>query len=246
MKIQEPKLSNIFSDDHSDDHSDNHSDSTPETIEVALFPIPSLVAFPGTLVPLHVFEPRYRQMIRDCVRDERMIGVCHTRKTIRAAKANQTQLEAMRSNQATYLPQPVFSAGYCEIIETLEDGRIMAEIRVERRLQIVKEIQSLPYRIVASQPLDDEIPSADEAAVQKTRNRDLQKLINSKLLVLIGSESPEFANLITGSEWQSLSPDEFSFQLFQTLRFDPDQMQVILETRSTHERLSTIWDYLCR
>ena len=86
MKIQEPKLSNIFSDNHSD----NHSDSTPETIEVALFQIPSLVAFPGTLVPLHVFEPRYRQMIRDCVRDERMIGVCHTRKTIRAAKANQT------------------------------------------------------------------------------------------------------------------------------------------------------------
>ena len=35
--------------------------------EVALFPIPDLVAFPGTVIPLHVFEPRYRKMVHDCV-----------------------------------------------------------------------------------------------------------------------------------------------------------------------------------
>ena len=33
--------------------------------EVALFPIPDLVAFPGTVIPLHVFEPRYRKMVHD-------------------------------------------------------------------------------------------------------------------------------------------------------------------------------------
>ena len=45
--------------------------------EVALFPIPDLVAFPGTVIPLHVFEPRYRKMVHDCVESGRKIGVCH-------------------------------------------------------------------------------------------------------------------------------------------------------------------------
>jgi len=216
-----------------------------QPLEVALFPIPSLVAFPGTIVPLHVFEPRYRQMINDCVRDQRMIGVCHTRKVIRAAKANQTQDEAMNSNQATYQPQAVFSAGYCDIIETTADGRIMAEIRIEQRLRIVKEIQSIPYRIVSSQPLHDDVPDPSEVMSIEGRNRDLQLLINSKLLVMIGAANPEFENLINGSEWQSLNPDEFSYQLFETLRFDPDMMQAILEACSTQARLNIIWDYLC-
>ena len=50
--------------------------------EVALFPIPDLVAFPGTVIPLHVFEPRYRKMVHDCVESGRKIGVCHTVKEL--------------------------------------------------------------------------------------------------------------------------------------------------------------------
>ena len=72
-------------------------------MEVALFPIPDVVTFPGTVVPLHVFEPRYRQMVNDAVERNMMIGVCHTRKQIRAAKTNMTQAEALSTNQATYL-----------------------------------------------------------------------------------------------------------------------------------------------
>jgi Lon protease-like protein len=216
----------------------------PSPVKVALFPIPSLVAFPGTVVPLHVFEPRYRQMIKDCVRDQRMIGVCHTRKMIRQAKPNQTELEAMNSNQATYLPQEVFSAGYCEVVETTADGRIHAEIHIEQRLQIVREIQSLPYRIVASESLEDIVEHDQPSEPIEQRNHELQTLINAKLMVMIGSENPEFAALVSGAEWQSMSPEVFSFTLFQTLRLDPDLMQSILESRSTQERLNIVWDYI--
>ena len=59
--------------------------------EVALFPIPDLVAFPGTAIPLHVFEPRYRKMVHDCVESGRKIGVCHTVKEIRPAKKQQSK-----------------------------------------------------------------------------------------------------------------------------------------------------------
>ena len=36
-----------------------------EQCRIALFPIPDLVAFPGAMVPLHVFEPRYREMLAE-------------------------------------------------------------------------------------------------------------------------------------------------------------------------------------
>ena len=37
-----------------------------------------VVAFPGIIVPLHFFEPRYRQLVHDCVEDERLVAVSHT------------------------------------------------------------------------------------------------------------------------------------------------------------------------
>jgi hypothetical protein len=93
-------------------------------IEVALFPIPGMVAFPGTIVPLHVFEPRYRQMVTDVVEQDRMIAVCHTKKDIRPAKDGQSMQDALKNDQATYRPVEVFSAGICEIIDTTADGRV--------------------------------------------------------------------------------------------------------------------------
>ena len=74
---------------------------TISLIEVALFPIPSMVAFPGTVMPLHVFEPRYRQMVTDAVEQDRMIAVCHTKKEIRPARDGQTMQDALKNNRAS-------------------------------------------------------------------------------------------------------------------------------------------------
>src|SRR5262245_12384825 len=38
--------------------------------QVPVFPLPKLVMFPGTMLPLHIFEPRYRDMLRDCLAGE--------------------------------------------------------------------------------------------------------------------------------------------------------------------------------
>ncbi|PYS09733.1 MAG: ATP-dependent protease, partial [Acidobacteria bacterium] len=36
-------------------------------MEIALFPLPNLVLFPGIVVPLHIFEDRYKLMVNDCI-----------------------------------------------------------------------------------------------------------------------------------------------------------------------------------
>lgn len=51
----------------------------PETIPV--FPLSNFIMFPGTTVPLNIFEPRYLQMINDSMKKHRMIGMIQPKKT---------------------------------------------------------------------------------------------------------------------------------------------------------------------
>ena len=204
-------------------------------IEVALFPIPGMVAFPGTIVPLHVFEPRYRQMVTDAVEQNRMIAVCHTKKEIRPAKDGQSMQDALKNNQATYQPVEVFSAGICEIIDTTADGRVYIHISMSKRLQLVPEVQTLPYRIVACSELEDvsQLASDDELM-------EYQTSITDSIVRMIGKHNPAKLSEFNSDEWLELSPIEFSFKVFQLVRFDADTMQSILEVTSNLERLKMV------
>ena len=207
-------------------------------IEVALFPIPNVVAFPGTILPLHVFEPRYRQLIHDCVSNDRMVGVCHTVKTIHKPAKRQTLEQNLSSNQATYKPREVFSAGPCEIVETTSDGRILATIAMSQRLSLIDEIQSLPYRIVSCIPVQDEEP------MTRTEDEALQKSVNSRLIDIVKEDNSDLASELEDARWAAMDPGEYSFNIFQFLRFEADIMQLILETQSANTRLEIIWDLL--
>ena len=204
-------------------------------IEVALFPIPGMVAFPGTIVPLHVFEPRYRQMVTDAVEQNRMIAVCHTKKEIRPAKDGQSMQDALKNNQATYQPVEVFSAGICEIIDTTADGRVYIHISMSKRLQLVHEVQTLPSRIVACSELEDgsQLSSDDELM-------EYQTSITDSIVRMIGKHNPAKLSEFNSDEWLELSPIEFSFKVFQLVRFDADTMQSILEVTSNLERLKMV------
>jgi len=200
--------------------------------EVSLFPIPELVAFPGHEIPLHVFEPRYRRMVADCVRVDRPIGVCHTKKQIRPAPQLTTTQEALQVNQATYQPYEVFSAGPCRILETLEDGRLHAAIEMSARYRVVSEVQTLPYKIVQAEALPDEDTDSEYP--------ELQAEINERLLGLIGSEYQPLRDKLMATEWINQSSERFSFKIFQFLRFDADIMQQLLECCSIESRLQMI------
>ena len=96
-------------------------------IEVALVPIPNSVNFPGAPCPLHVFEPRYRKMARHCLKNHLPMGVCHTEKVLHAPDNDQSLEKALHTNQSTYKPCDIFSAGPVTLLEELEDGRMAVE-----------------------------------------------------------------------------------------------------------------------
>lgn len=212
----------------------------PGETQVALFPIPDVVAFPGTILPLHVFEPRYRQLIHDCVRTGRLVGVSHTVKTIHRPAKAQTQAQTLSSNQATYKPRDIFSAGQCEVLETTSDGRIIARITMSERLARNKELQTLPYQIVSCRQV------LDEQSLTHTEDVTLQNAINARLIELVGAEDPGLARALSDPHWRSIDPGEYSFKIFQFLRFDAEVMQLILESQCANERLQIIWDLVRR
>ncbi len=212
--------------------------ASSDRLEVALFPIPNVVAFPGVNLPLHVFEPRYRQLIQDCVSTNRLVGVSHTVKTIHKPAKQQTLEQALNSNQATYKPREVFSAGTCEILETTSDGRIIANVAMSERLTLIEEIQSLPYRIVACTRV------MDEASVSPTKDITLRNAINTRLIEIVGADDSDLARELSDPHWTALDPGEYSFQIFQFLRFEADIMQLMLEAQSANTRLEMIWELL--
>jgi Lon protease-like protein len=179
------------------------------------------------------FEPRYRQMVDDSLETGRMIGITHTRKQIHAGRRHESVQEALASNQATYQPHEVFSAGPCEVIERTEDGRIHAIIHAEKRLRLGQELQTLPYRIVEAEEVYDEQECEDES-------RDIQRAVNDRLLELIGDKDERLLLRIESEEWKHQAPAAYSFRVFQYLRFEPELMQSILESTRASERLHAI------
>lgn len=200
------------------------------TVEVALFPIPGSVSLPFDKVPLHIFEPRYRQMIKDCVSSHRRIGVAHTQGVLSESKVSPsaTQEEILKSNHATYEAHPVFSAGFATVLETLPDGRLIAEIAMDSRYEILSEVQNLPYKIVNCRLFKDNPEELDE-----NLRSDLDKL----MLLLAGKNSTSLETLLQQPEWIKQSLFEYSFRVYSLIAMEPDILQQILELRSSNDRI---------
>jgi Lon protease-like protein len=107
--------------------------SLPATIP--LFPLPNVVLFPGVPLPLHVFEPRYREMVRDAERsNDRMIGMVLLRGDWR--KDYYAAPEVFR----------VGCAGRMVNVEPLADGRYNIVLHGVREFEIQTEHRDHSYR----------------------------------------------------------------------------------------------------
>ena len=113
-------------------------------VYVPIFPLPDLAFFPHTLLPLHVFEARYRAMVTDCLaRDLRMAVV--------ALKPGY---------ESAYDGKPAVHqiAGVGRIVqcERLASGRFNILLEGERRIRIDRELPAdTLYRMVAATPLGE-------------------------------------------------------------------------------------------
>lgn len=204
-------------------------------IEVALFPIPESVNFPGVPVPFHVFEPRYRKMVRYCIENDVMLGVCHTRGIVREKTEVQTREEALNSNQSTYKPCDVFSAGKVELHEELDDGRMAIIVHFETRLELKEERQILPFYIWNCERYEDE-PLDDGNLIKLSQSHE--KVMQRLRGLSHGNE--EFQKMLASDEWQNLSAVKFSFMVNGLLGMPAEIKQEILEMKHPQQRLDAL------
>lgn len=211
--------------------------------KICIFPIPGCVTFPGTVFPLHVFEPRYREMIHHCLDTDTPVAICHTRKEISPAKPTTDLKQALSSNQATYQPYGVFSAGRCELLETLSDGRLYLHVHIEQRYTLGKAVQMLPYQVYDCQPFLDRTPTPEETV----NNLLLKEKILHRLKAIAHADpqSREALQKVMESEdWQKMGGSDFSYRIFSLIQFAPELLQQVLEMDSAHQRLSKTLEWL--
>jgi uncharacterized protein len=137
-----------------------------------LFPLPNLVFFPHALQPLHIFEPRYRQLTADALADDRLI--C----PVLLQPGWEKQYEQKP------LLYPVACLGRIVAQELLDDGRYNLLLRGIGRIRIIKEIPTTkPYRSANVELVDDRC-SASLTAIM-----DLRRQLRERILPRFGDSA---------------------------------------------------------
>jgi hypothetical protein len=180
-----------------------------------LFPLPGVVLLPGTLLPLHVFESRYRAMVADALQGDRTIGMAMLK------PGWQTQ----GSHPSIY---PVGGAGEIVESEELPDGRYNIVLEGRFRYRVLSEAESDPYRTarveeIASIPL----PSPQEEARVTGMALRLFAAVAGQMDLPPLPEGP-------------LSAERLASEIAVRLRYSAEELQAILEIDRVANRFGSL------
>ena len=134
---------------------------------IPIFPLPTVVLFPNVFLPLHIFEPRYRQMVAESLAGDRIIGM--------------VLLKPGYDDDYDGAP-PVYPTGCSGLIthaEQLEDGKYNLVLRGLEKFTIQSEdapADGRLYRSAVITPLDDMMRDGERDELRHERKR-LQQLL---------------------------------------------------------------------
>lgn len=190
--------------------------------ELPLFPLRT-VLFPGQALPLHIFEPRYRQMIADCLRTDRTFGVVLSR-------------EGEETGEAA-VPYEVGTTATIQEVEPLDDGRLNIVTIGQERFRLENyDDGDRPYLVgrVAPWPWDK------DAHTEKTLSRTVQRRLG-QYIELFSRLSDTSVKL----DLTTRSPSTLAFLAAIVLQVPPEQKQALLEVPSVGELMRQL-DHVLR
>jgi Lon protease-like protein len=186
-----------------------------------LFPLPNVVLFPNVFLALHIFEPRYREMVRDSLAGDRIIGMTLLR------PGWETDYEGR---------PPIYSIGCAGLItfsEQHDDGRYNIVLRGMEKFRVTGEDHSRSYRLAAVEPLSEAITSEDRAIVRAERRRLEALLVPQPEGRGVDSKVPP-----------SMSDEDLVNALAQYLDLEPVEKQALLERDGLVSRCRSLIDLL--
>ena len=187
--------------------------SLPEVIPV--FPLPGVLLLPRAMLPLHIFEPRYRAMVRDALDDEGIVGMVQPR--------------ADGSDPANPPIYEVGCAGKIQRSEKLEDGRYTIALQGIARFRIDRELALHPegYRTVQA----DFEGFGDDLDARRSSPMDRESLLEALRDFL--------ARRGLSADWDAVAKadDEMLVNaLSMGCPFAANEKQALLECRDSGER----------
>ena len=182
-------------------------------IELPLFPL-NVVLFPGMVLPLHIFEPRYRQMITECSQEDKPFGVV-------LAQPTSTPLQEV--------PYSIGTMAEIRDLDRLEDGRFTLMAMGTRRFRILRQHWKKPYLSGFVEAYEDIQEPVKEVAHYAKQAHAL--FYNYLELLLEATDQQELQAALPDV------PEDLSYFIAYFLDIADEQKQQFLEMTSTQLRL---------
>lgn len=188
---------------------------------IPIFPLP-LVQFPGAVTPLHIFEPRYRKMIKDVMAGDKTFGIVYLNDQVL------TSLESV----------PLGSVGCAvevAVVQELPDGRSNILCVGSTRYRIIACVEGEPYQQAEVEFFEDNLSFDDVSAeIDSTKELFEQLLAASRKLKNEGGSDEEQTPDLPDN------PQLLSFIVAAYLDVDAGDKQDLLEIVETKKRLREV------
>jgi hypothetical protein len=197
----------------------------PELLPI--FPLPNVVLFPNVFLPLHIFEPRYREMVADALSTDRQIGMVLLRPGWE------------RDYEGRPPVYPIGCTGVITHAERLPDGRYNIVLRGVERFRILEEEADRSYRRAVVEPLlEGGLDVGDRAEIRTCR---------AKLESMLTSTSERSGGAARSGEPKmpaAMSDEDLVNALAQYLDLEPLEKQALLEQPCLRSRATSLVELL--
>ena len=175
--------------------------------------------FPGALMPLHIFEPRYRLLIRRCIERERPFGIVLIRSGSEVGPGAEPYSVGTEAKIVAESPLP--------------DGRSYVVTRGERRFAVENLIPDVePYLVGRVRYLDetDGDGAADRASVAR-------EALGAYLLAVVAVTEDARGERVLANDLRDAPPGDLAYRIAGSLAVDAPAQQALLELETASDRL---------
>jgi Lon protease-like protein len=194
------------------------------TNRLRLFPL-NTVLFPGAVLNLHIFEPRYKQMVSECLQGGEPFGVCLIRDGDEAGDPN-------------VMPYEVGTTAEIGDVTPLENGRYYISSVGRQRFRVDRVVTREPFLTVDVSYLPEDAPE-DQSAMEVLL-REIRAVFRDYLRLLV-----EFSGMHADIDLPE-DPVDASFLIGDALQVADSMKQRLLELSSTEQRLTVELGFLRR
>jgi Lon protease-like protein len=187
--------------------------------ELPIFPL-GVVLFPGAILPLHIFEDRYKQMMRFATDHGNLFGLSY-------------RSDALVGRETPPQPGSVGCVAKIQAVMPLEEGRMNIISTGMVRYRVAELHQVTPFIIARVEPFTDDLEADEEL------NELFESMLERGKKFLAAAQALDEA-AATIDEDLPEDPEAFSLLISSVLPIDNDAKQSLLEMTSTRSRLTRL------